>query len=336
MTEGYHLAPLDLHYPQDLALLQEFLSRHHLTCDADLDCAFGLFDLGGRLAACGCAAKDLLKCFAVEDALRGQNALGPLVSALVQDRFAAGFFDLFIITRRPNADLFAACGFYPVVSTDALVLLESRPDGPEHFASPLLRPEDTQTRVGAIVMNADPFTLGHQALADQASAQCDVLHLFVVEEDRAIFPTDVRLALVRAGTAHLPNVRVHLSGRYMISQATFPTYFLKQDEDAASLHSQLDITLFAQRIAPALHITCRFAGQEPMDPVTARYNDAMREILPRHGIHFVEIPRVARDGQAISASRVRSLLRAYGPCPKALDLVPPTTRAYLSSHPLVL
>lgn len=336
MTEEYRLAPLDLRHPQDRALLTDFLARQHLGCDGDLDCAFGLFDGGERLVACGCAAGGLLKCFAVEEGLRGQNALGPLISALVQERFSAAHYDLFIITRPDNLPLFAACGFSAVVSTDALVLLENRPNGPETFAAPLLQSGDVGQRVGTIVMNADPFTLGHQALVEEAAAQCDVLHLFVVEEDRATFPTQVRLELVRAGTAHLPNVRVHLSGRYIISQATFPTYFFKKDEDAATLHSQLDIALFAQRIAPALHITCRFAGQEPLDPTTARYNQAMHQILPRHGIQFYEIPRVARGGEVISASRVRALLRAYGPCPQARNLVPATTWSYLTGHRLVL
>lgn len=232
-----------------------------------------------------------------------QNALGLLLSALVQDRFLAGLYDLFVITRAHNETLFANCGFFPVARTSALVMLENRPDGPEHYAAPFAQAGDEKKSVGAIVMNCNPFTLGHRTLVEYAAAHCDVLHLFVVEENRSCFPTQLRFQMVAEGTADLPNVRVHLSGPYIISSATFPTYFLKRGEDAAVLQSELDITLFASRIAPALHITRRFAGEEPLDPVTARYNASMRSILPQYGITFCEIPRIAQDGQIISASR---------------------------------
>ncbi|EFA28598.1 ABC transporter, ATP-binding protein, partial [Haemophilus influenzae HK1212] len=36
---------------------------------------------------------------------------------------------------------------------------------------------------GSIVMNANPFTLGHRYLIEQALQQCDHLHLFIVGED---------------------------------------------------------------------------------------------------------------------------------------------------------
>ena len=144
-----------------------------------------------------------------------------------------------------------------------------------------------------------------------------------------MFSSQVRLRLVREGTVHLPNVRVHPSGHYMISSATFPTYFLKQEEDATAMQCALDCTVFAQCIAPPLHIRTRFVGQEPLDPVTARYNAAMAALLPRHGVQVREIPRLEVDGQPVSASRVRRLLKEKGLCPEVLSLVPPTTAAYL-------
>ena len=58
-------------------------------------------------------------------------------------------------------------------------------------------------------MNANPFTLGHRYLAEQAAARCDRLHLFVVESEKSRFPFAVRRTLVERGTADLPNVVVH-------------------------------------------------------------------------------------------------------------------------------
>lgn len=315
---------------ENAVMLRNFLAHHSLGYETDIDAAFGIFDENDTLCGCGCAAKSLLKCFAVNESLRGQNALGVLISRLVQDRFSKGYYDLRVITRVHNEPLFAACGFYPVVRTDALVLLENRPDGPRRFAQPFFERGDENKTVGAIVMNANPFTLGHRALVEYAAVRCDALHLFVVEEDRSLFPTDVRFRLVQEGTADLANVRVHLSGQYIISSATFPTYFLKNGESAAALQSALDITLFASSIAPVLHITRRFAGQEPLDPITGCYNDAMRDILPRYGIEFIEIPRLALSDVPISASRVRALIENQQYC-EAQMFVPEPTRRMIKS-----
>lgn len=332
MTEEYRVSQIPLRYEGEREALAAFLARHGLAYEPDIQVAFGVYNEADALVACGCAAGSLLKCFAVEPELRGQNALGLLVSSLTQERFSAGLYNLYVITRRKNEVMFTNCGLYPVVRTSELILLENLQNGPSSFVAPFRKPGDELLQVGAIVMNCNPFTLGHRALIEYAASQCDVLHIFVVSEDRSAFPTAVRYRLVREGTADLPNVRVHLSGNYMISAATFPVYFLKKGEDAAALQSELDITLFAECIAPALHITKRFAGEEPLDPVTARYNDAMRRILPSYGIAFCEIPRVTSSSQVISASWIRQLLQERGVCREVLALVPACTRRYLETE----
>ena len=186
-------------------------------------------------------------------------------------------------------------------------------------------------------MNCNPFTKGHLALITYAASRCSLLHIFVVEEDRSLFPFEVRMRLVKDGTAHLPNVRVHPSGPYMISSATFPTYFLKKGEDAARIQSELDITLFASRIAPLFHITKRFAGEEPLDPVTRDYNEAMIRLLPQYSISFIKIARTTAETpegkpEVISASRVRKLLAETGVTEEVLQLVPPCTAQYLKNE----
>ncbi|MCI8510925.1 MAG: citrate lyase ligase [Lachnospiraceae bacterium] len=365
MTEEFSIHELSLRFPHDKDLLIRFLAEHHLSFEEDIEAAFGIFDSEEVLVGCGCCAKKLLKCFAVNESLRGQNALGSLISRLVENRFSAGLYDLFVITRPKNETLFTSCGFYTLARTADVLMLENRREGLTRFYSGLMvgsperregapkqaadglhsettaastpagSPElGTDPRVGAIVMNCNPFTKGHLALITYAAARCDLLYIFVVEEDRSQFPFAVRLALVKEGAAHLPNVRVCPSGPYMISSATFPTYFLKEGEDAAKIQSELDITLFASRIAPLFKITVRFVGEEPFDPVTRSYNDAMERILPDYGISFVKIDRISSDGPGrapapISASRVRRLLKEGGITDDVLSLVPPCTAAYL-------
>lgn len=340
MTEEYTIHEISLGFSHDRQTLIDFLAGHHLNFEDDIEAAFGIFDRNEELLGCGCCAGNLLKCFAVDEALRGQNALGSLVSRLMENRFEAGHYDLFVITRPGNKMLFTSCGFYPLAETESVLMLENKKNGPEKFYSRYLpegaRPERNTVNggVGCIVMNCNPFTKGHLALITFAASRCNLLHIFVVEENRSAFPFDVRLRLVKEGTAHLPNVQVHPSGPYMISSATFPTYFLKEGEDTARIQSELDITLFASRIAPIFHITKRFAGEEPFDPVTRNYNEAMMRLLPKYSISFIKIDRITSEGpsgkaEVISASRVRKLLSESGVTDEVLELVPPCTAHYL-------
>ena len=94
----------------------------------------------------------------------------------------------------------------------------------------------------------------------------------------------------------------------MVSSATFPSYFLKDQAQAPAVHCELDVRLFGERIAPALGVTRRYVGSEPLCPVTARYNARMKEALPGYGIELIEIERKTAGEDPISASRVRALL----------------------------
>jgi [citrate (pro-3S)-lyase] ligase len=181
---------------------------------------------------------------------------------------------------------------------------------------------------GAIVMNCNPFTNGHRHLVERAASEVGVLYVFVVEEDRSLFKFADRFELVRAGLSDLKNVKVLKSGKFIISTVTFPEYFTKDSAREIAIDASLDLGLFARYIAPSLGIGVRFAGSEPIDEVTRQYNRAMRETLPKNGVKFVEYERIGREGEPISASRVRALLEE-----KKFDeikpLVPDITYKYL-------
>lgn len=319
--------------PQEKAQLLAFLERHHLHPEDDLTYATALVDDNDEIVACGASNGRLLKCFAVNEELRGCNALGRLVNDLTTYCMQQGCFNPMVVTRAHNVPLFQGCGFSCVAQTEQVGLLERIPGGAARFAAAFRQSEDAAKTIGAIVMNANPFTKGHRYLVEQAAAQCDVLHLFVVEEDRSVFPFAHRLALVEQGTSDLANVRVHPGGPYIISDATFPRYFLKETDDAAVMQTELDAQVFAAAIAPALNITVRFVGTEPNCGLTDQYNRALQAVLPQHGIRLVEIPRIQSGDQAISASRVRAMLAQGCGVEELADLLPPTTAAYLNTEP---
>lgn len=176
-------------------------------------------------------------------------------------------------------------------------------------------------------MNCNPFTLGHRYLIEQAAKQVERLFVMVVREDCSLFAYAERKAMVEQGVAHLKNVTVIDGSEYTISQATFPTYFLKRLDDAADTQILLDLDLFRRHIAPALGATVRFVGTEPTDRLTRRYNQLMHEVLT----DVREISRLEKDGNAVSASRVRKAME-QGDMSTIRQLVPPTTLPYIIAH----
>ena len=285
---------------------------------------------GDLLAATGSRRGGLLQYLAVDPSRQGTDLTATVLTHLRRSAFDAGHRRLFLYTKPANRYLLQDLFFYPVAQTTGVLLMEDRPNGLRQFIDALPRCEGG-TPVGALVMNCDPFTLGHRYVIEQAAAACRHVYVFILSEERSHFPAAHRLALAQAGTAHLPNVTVLPSGPYMISAATFPTYFLPQREAASQIHCELDIEIFARHIAPALGITHRYVGSEPYSPTTRRYNRALAEALPRHGITLVELPRLEQDGSAVSAGRVRTLLEG-GQLSAVRSLVPETTFSYLQQH----
>ena len=202
------------------------------------------------------------------------------------------------------------------------------PSTPQHLNISTPQPLTTTTPLrGVVVMNCNPFTLGHRYLIEQAAKQVERLFVMVVREDCSLFAYAERKAMVEQGVAHLENVTVIDGSEYAISQATFPTYFLKRLDDAADTQMLLDLDLFRRHIAPALGATVRFVGTEPTDRLTRRYNQLMHEVLT----DVREISRLEKEGNAVSASRVRKAME-QGDMSTIRQLVPPTTLPYIIAH----
>lgn len=185
--------------------------------------------------------------------------------------------------------------------------------------------------IGAIVMNCNPFSSGHRYLIEQARKRVEFLIVFVVEEDASLFPFEERFRLVQEGTKDIGGVMVVPSGEFILSKNNVREYFSKEEDEAITHNAEYDIQVFADYIAKPLHITHRFAGEEPEDRVTNIYNSAMKNVLSQKGIEFVQIPRKKIQGQIISASKVRKYL-SDGEYEKAYMLVPQTTKIYLMNQ----
>lgn len=199
----------------------------------------------------------------------------------------------------------------------------------QNYKNKLISLYESRFSIGAIVMNCNPFTLGHRYLIEQALKQCAHLVIFVVEEDLSYFPFEDRLHLVKQGTSDLKNVTVLPSGQFILSSLTFSEYFNKSELQERCVDASKDVEIFAKEIAPCLHITKRFVGEEPFDTVTKQYNEEMKKILPQYNITVIEIKRKElADSGAISASRVRKCIEEKD-FESVRSMVPDTTYQYL-------
>lgn len=325
----YALTQVSLPDKRMLGQVDALLVENGITRDANLDYICAMVDEENRVIATGSCFGATLRCFAVSQQHQGEGLLNEVVSHLMEYQIGRGYTHLFLYTKIQSAKFFQSLGFYEIARVDGtLVFMENRRNG---FPSYLSRLEKTARPgvSGAIVMNANPFTLGHQYLVETAAGRCDTLHLFLLSEDASLVPFGVRKQLVQAGTAHLKNVVLHDSGPYIISNATFPSYFLKDDAVVIQGHAKLDLAIFV-RIARALGVTVRFVGEEPTSQVTGLYNEIMAAQLPENGIDCVILPRKQALGKAISASTVRAALQA-GDWQTLSQLVPQTTLDYFRS-----
>jgi len=316
--------------PTERKTVEDFLHEQGLLLDRGIEYTMALLD-GEQIIATGSLEGKVLKSIAVDKNYKGLGISNKVVSHLVNEAYQHGNSHLFIYTKPENLPMFKDLGFYKIVEVEnRVVLLENRFNGIKNYVDELKKFKHMGKDSSSVVMNCNPFTLGHLYLIERAARESGVLHIFVVWEDKSSFPAEVRYHLIREGTKHLSNVFVHKGKDYIISSATFPSYFLKEYQTIVETHALLDLEIYSTYIVPALGITKRFVGEEPYCPVTGVYNETMKRVLPSRGIEVIEIPRLSKDDQAISASLVRKHLRE-GKLHKIKNLVPKTTYDFLVS-----
>lgn len=350
--------------PRQRQRIEAFLKRNGLRFD-DMHYYAAITDDDGEMIAGGGLKGNVIKCVAVDDAHKGEAIANTLISHLIAHANEEGHSNVMLFTKPKNRQLFESLSFRLLAEAPEAVLMETGIGGinnmveqlkkikeegevckennqeckkeektnlnittPQHLNPSTPQPLTTTTPLrGVVVMNCNPFTLGHRYLIEQAAKQVERLFVMVVREDCSLFAYAERKAMVEQGVAHLKNVTVIDGSEYAISQATFPTYFLKRLDDAADTQMLLDLDLFRRHIAPALGTTVRFVGTEPTDQLTRRYNQLMHEVLA----DVRETARLEKKGNAVSASRVRKAME-QGDMSTIRQLVPPTTLPYIIAH----
>lgn len=299
--------PLPLISNSDRRAARALVDSSCLRFEEGFDDLVGVFD-GGQLCACGARAGRVLKMLVVAPEHRGTGLLAQVVSELMRRGCEAGVSGYFIYTRPATAAVFEGLAFKLLAATGRAVLLEHGNGLHRYLSERASKLRDG--RNAAVVVNADPFTVGHLALVAQAATLADTVYVFVTSEGGFQLPLETRLELAAIGTAHLTNVVVTDTGPYVLGRATFPAYFLNQGEEIDLVRMELDAELFGKCLAAAFQIAIRVVGSEPTDPVSRRYNQCLRQRLTDWNIQLVEIERTRLGERWVDTRRARRALAA--------------------------
>lgn len=328
---GFEVEKINLKNQIERDEVEKFLERFGLILDKDVEHTLVIRDNGSIKATCS-KAKNVLKCFAVSDEWRGEGVTATLITALIDKLFEEGIYHSFIFTKPDKVQVFEALNFKLIHKVDKAALLENGLYDINKYLDNLIKKYDiTSMEKTALVMNCNPFTLGHKYLIEKAAKESEEVIVFIVEEDKSLFPFKVRYNLVKEGVAHLKNVKVIPGGEYIISSATFPSYFLREEGVKLKAYTELDANIFGKYFCRKLNITKRYVGKEPFCNVTRAYNETLESVLRDYGVELVEIERKENEGKIISASMIRELIKE-DKTNEIKYFVPENTFEFLSSN----
>lgn len=327
----FEIEVLDFDCDFEVSKLNDFLSVFDLRYE-DVDYTVFIKENDSIIATCS-KKGNVIKCFAVDEAFQGMGISNLLVSKITDKLFEEGIFHNYIYTKVENSYLFKALGYKIIIETDKVCLLESGNRNINSTLDKLLKEYDIDNEkdYAALVMNCNPFTLGHRYLIEKVASENDNVLVFVVEEDKSIFKFKNRFDLVRVGVSDLTNVKVLRSSEYVISSATFPSYFLKKSDDVLKEYTKLDANIFGKYFCDKFNIKVRYVGSEPSCLVTSTYNETLKEVLPKYNVDVKVVDRMKVDEEVISASKVRELI-LEDKIEKVKKIVPKITYDFLISE----
>lgn len=313
--------------------VDSLLATEGIKRDKNSDYLAAIFD-DGRVIATGSLFKNTLRSLAVDSSRQGEALMNTLISHLISEANSRGYFKLYLYSKATSAHFFRSLGFYDIAKVDGvLCFMENEKDGFSHYLDGLYKADKDYNNVASLVINANPFTKGHLYLVEKAARENDLVHLFIVTDDLSDFDYKTRRKLVMESTSHLKNIICQECKDYIISSATFPSYFIKNEPDVIRAQAELDAKIFT-KIAKRLGIKKRYIGTEIPGSTTDIYNQSLIKILPAAGIEVELVERIKIYGENISASKVRSLIKE-GNFGGIKPLVPKPTYDFIMSYDAV-
>jgi len=312
---------------KSLEKIKILLENQGLIFEDKVTHTIGVYDQD-QLVATGSLYENVIKMIAIDQNYQGENLTATVMTALVQKLHEQRIEKYFLFTTPKNESIFKPFSLSLILKNDDIVLFENDVETiTEKLASINQKLNLNKGQTAAIVMNCNPVTYGHLYLIRMCSMENENVIIFLVEENKSIFPFDVRYNLLKMATKDFENVHIVPSTQYIISRATFPTYFLKELNAASRAFMRLDIAIFMKYFMPIFKIDKRYVGEEPLDATTNAYNETMKEMLQDR---LVIVKRLEHDGSAVSASRVRKMALHHD-LHGIKEIVPTSTYKFLKS-----
>ncbi len=328
---------LDLENPFDVELVSDFLKNLEFDYDTnEVDLTMILYNLNNEIIGTGSVRKKTLKFVAVSTKFRETTAFAQIVTFLT-NKILENYKQCFVFTKPYTSRLFESIGFSHIATAEPLFSVlefgyETIQNYQEYLKENKIKTKTDQ--IASIVVNCNPYTIGHQYLIEKAAAENELVYLFVVSENLSVFPFELRWKMIKQGISHLNNVKMLSTGSYIVSGAIFPHYFLKQESTnlISEKQAEIDVKIFAKYIAPVLNIKRRYIGTENYCLTTSAYNNAMKEILPKKGVEVIEVKRISANNSDnfVSASKVRKAIKNNN-LQSVIDFLPLVTRDFLLS-----
>lgn len=288
---------------KNLNKLESYFKSYNLDLDS-FDKLYLAYEDEKIIASAG-YYKNTLKLFTADSNYSYLNLFDKLLSILIKDMQKLNYKNIFVFTKKAYEDMFKSFNFIKLASAEKSTLLvrtevevESQIKNMADFNNP---------PYSSIVMNANPFTNGHEYLVKKALENSDRLIVFLVENDESYFPFALRKKIALANLKKYKNVYLVDSGDFIISSSTFPSYFLKENLINKD-HAIIDSKIFRDYFVDSIGINARYLGEEPIDPSTKIYNETLKSILGEK-IKVEIIPRLENNRGLISASTVRLLYK---------------------------
>lgn len=327
------LQKINLKNEEEKNEVYKFLESFGLILDKDVDYTVVFKDENDVIKATCSKAKNVFKCFAISEDARGENITSSLISDLIDKLFEEGIYHSFLFTKPNKVKIFTSLNFNLIYKEENAALLEYGIYNINKALDKMITKYeiDVTTEKGALVMNCNPLTNGHRYLVEEASKKCSEIIVFVVEEDKSLFPFKDRYLMVKEGLSDFKNVKVIPGSEYIISSATFPSYFIRKEDERLKSYENIDCNIFGEYFCKKLNIIKRFVGEEPYCNVTNTYNNTLKKVMPKYGVELIEIERKCYEGNYISASKVREFIK-NNQMDQAKNIVPEVTWKFLNSN----
>ena len=208
----FWLRPIGEPAEEILSGIPAFLTKMNLTYNRyGVDYCIGAYHSDtNELLGTASLSGHVIHNIAVNPVYQKQGLTTALLSAIMSYGTSKHIFYFQLFTKPQNISLFCNAGFRLVEEASPYVaLLEFGQQTPESWCRRIIRENNLSSTdsYAAIVMNCNPYTLGHKYLIEQAAAIEQNVLIFVVEENRSMLPFADRYRLMQEDLQNHPQIK---------------------------------------------------------------------------------------------------------------------------------